>query len=52
MTLVLIGTRAADIRTFASAIEYWMTHDLERRFTAQKAFEFVRARHSIELFTN
>ena len=46
------GTDPADIKKFSDAIEYWMTHALERNSTAQKAIEFVRARHSIESFTS
>ena len=44
------GTNEADLKRFTAAIEYWMTHDLERNATAQKALEFVRARHSIAAF--
>jgi spore maturation protein CgeB len=46
------GTDPDDVKKFTAAIEYWMTHDLERNATAQKAIEFVRARHSVGLFTS
>lgn len=46
------GTDEADLKRFTTAIEYWMTHDLERNATAQKAIEFVRDRHSIPIFVN
>jgi glycosyltransferase involved in cell wall biosynthesis len=45
------GTDKMSIRTFADAIEYWMTHDLERRAAAQLAIDFIRDRHSIKEFT-
>jgi len=45
------GTDEMSIRTFANAIEYWMTHDLERRTAAQLAIDFIRARHPIKAFT-
>jgi len=45
------GTDEMSIKTFADAIEYWMTHDLERSATAQKAIDFIRDRHSIRAFT-
>lgn len=46
------GTNEADLKRFTAAIEYWMTHDLERNATAHQALEFVRARHSIAAFIN
>jgi len=46
------GTDEASLKKFVAAIEYWMTHDLERNQTAQKGIEFVRERHSIAGFTN
>jgi glycosyltransferase involved in cell wall biosynthesis len=46
------GTDETDLKRFTAAIEYWMTHDLERNTTAQNAIEFVRDRHSIATFTN
>lgn len=45
------GMDEADVRKFTDAIGYWMTHESERNATAQKAIEFVRSRHSIEIFT-
>jgi len=44
------GTDKASLKRFTDAIEYWMAHDLERNDTAQKAIEFVRARHSVAMF--
>jgi spore maturation protein CgeB len=44
------GTDEATLKKFTDAIEYWMTHDLERNDTAQKAIEFIRSRHSTETF--
>jgi glycosyltransferase involved in cell wall biosynthesis len=44
------GTDEFSVKTFADAIEYWMTHDLERKATAQKAVDFIRDRHSIRAF--
>jgi hypothetical protein len=41
------GTDETSIKAFAGTIEYWMTHDLERGTTAQKAIDFIRDRHSI-----
>jgi glycosyltransferase involved in cell wall biosynthesis len=46
------GTDEASLKRFTVAIEYWMTHDLERNATAQKAIGFVRDRHSIAEFVN
>ena len=45
------GTDEMSIRTFADAIDYWMTHDPERRIAAQLAIDFIRNRHSIKAFT-
>jgi len=44
------GIEEADLGKFTTAIEYWMTHDAERIYTAQRAIEFVRRRHSIPTF--
>jgi glycosyltransferase involved in cell wall biosynthesis len=46
------GTDEASLKRFTDAIEYWMTHDLERNATAQKAIQFVRDGHSIAAFTD
>jgi glycosyltransferase involved in cell wall biosynthesis len=46
------GTDEATLKKFTDAIEYWMTHDLERNDTAQKAIEFIRSHHSTETFIN
>lgn len=46
------GTDEAALKRFTGAIEYWMTHDLERNETAQKAIEFIRSNHSTEIFIN
>ena len=46
------GMDEISIKTFADAIEYWMTHDLARRVTAQQAIDFIRDRHSIRAFTS
>jgi glycosyltransferase involved in cell wall biosynthesis len=46
------GMDEISIKIFADAIEYWMTHDLARRVTAQKAIDFIRDRHSIRAFTS
>jgi glycosyltransferase involved in cell wall biosynthesis len=44
------GTDEASLKRFTGAIEYWMTHDLERNETAQKAIEFIRSHHSTATF--
>ena len=46
------GTEELSIKMFTDAIEYWMTHDWERRATAQTAIDFIRDRHSIEAFAS
>ena len=46
------GTDTASLQGFTNAIDYWMTHELERNAVAQKAIEFVRDRHSISTFTD
>jgi len=46
------GTDETTLKKFTDAIEYWMTHDLERDATAQKAIEFIRAHHSTATFIN
>jgi glycosyltransferase involved in cell wall biosynthesis len=46
------GTDEAALKKFTTAIEYWMTHDLERNDIAAKAIEFIRAHHSIAIFTD
>jgi glycosyltransferase involved in cell wall biosynthesis len=46
------GTDEATLKKFTTAIEYWMTHDLERNDIAAKAIEFIRAHHSIAIFTD
>ncbi|MFY9655539.1 MAG: glycosyltransferase, partial [Methylocystis sp.] len=45
------GVDEASLSRYARAIEYWMTHDVERLATAQKAIDYIRERHSIETFT-
>ncbi|MEJ0090436.1 MAG: glycosyltransferase [Limisphaerales bacterium] len=44
------GTDEASLKKFTGAIEYWMTHDLERNNTAQQAIEFIRSHHSVATF--
>jgi len=44
------GTDEATLNRFAEAIEFWITHEVERNATAQQAIQFVRERHSTALF--
>jgi glycosyltransferase involved in cell wall biosynthesis len=46
------GTEEGDLKRFIAAIEFWMAHEDERNVTAQKAIEFVHARHSIAAFVD
>jgi glycosyltransferase involved in cell wall biosynthesis len=44
------GTEEADLLKFTTSIEYWMTHDAERKDAALQAIKFVRERHAIPVF--